>query len=157
MKNQATFAMGCFWQPDKLFSDLIGVIKTTVGYTGGKMPNPTYEQVCSGKTGHAEAVEIEYDPEKISYTELLDIFWKNHNPTSLNRQGPDVGEQYRSAIFYHDEEQKAAAEASVKELKDSGKFDRPIVTQIIQATTFYPAEEYHQKYLLKRGLESCSI
>lgn len=149
--------MGCFWQPDKLFSDVLGVLKTTVGYTGGHVDNPTYKQVCSGKTGHAEATEIEYDPDKINFNELLDIFWKNHNPTTANRQGPDVGEQYRSAIFYHNDDQKKLAEKTKAELDQSGKFKNPIVTEITKAQTFYPAEEYHQKYLIKNGLDSCRI
>lgn len=153
----AVFAAGCFWGVEDIFMQLPGVESTRVGYTGGQMENPTYEMVCSDTTGHAEAVEITYDPEKISYEELLKVFWENHNPTTPNQQGPDVGSQYRSAIFYHDESQKAAAEKSLKEVEDSGKWKRPVVTQIVPATTFYPAEAYHQKYLLKNGMSNCHL
>ena len=134
-----------------------GVVDTKVGYTGGTTPNATYEQVCSGRTGHAEAVQVEFDPARISYDELLDVFWKLHDPTTLNRQGPDVGSQYRSAIFYHDEAQHAAAEASRDRLAASGVFRRPIVTQIVPEAPFYPAEEYHQRYLEKNGGVGCHI
>lgn len=155
---KATFAMGCFWQPDVLFAKLPGVVKTTVGYIGGdekKFPRPTYEQVCTGRTGYAEAIQIEFDEKKVSYEELLKIFWSNHNPTTLNQQGPDVGEQYRSAVFYHDAKQRALAE-KMKAVAQK-KWNKPIVTEIIKAATFFPAEDYHQKYLQKRGLESCHI
>ncbi len=154
-KEKATFALGCFWQPDILFSKIKGVIKTTVGYTGGKTKNPSYEEVCTGKTGHAEAIEIEFDSEKISYKDLLKIFWRNHNPTTFNRQGPDVGSQYRSEIFYHTEEQKKLALESKQE--EQKNHENPIVTQIEKSKEFYPAEEYHQKYLEKRGIDSCHI
>ena len=149
--------MGCFWEPDILFSNTDGVEKVNVGYTGGTTKNPTYEQVCSGITGHAEAVEIEFDPKKVSYEKLLSIFWDNHNPTQINRQGPDVGEQYRSAIFYHGNDQKKTALKSMEDLKKSLKYSKPIVTAIIPATSFYRAEDYHQKYLVKRGLATCKI
>jgi peptide-methionine (S)-S-oxide reductase len=157
MTDTATFALGCFWEPDTVFSNIDGVTKVTVGYTGGHTVQPTYEQVCSGQTGHAEAVEIKFDPDKISYEQLLRNFWDHHNPTTLNRQGPDVGEQYRSAIFYHSEDQKTHAESSKAELESSGKWNKPIVTKISPAGVFYPAEDYHQKYLVKRGLATCKI
>lgn len=149
---KATFGAGCFWHVEDLLSKTKGVKSTTVGYTGGQLPNPTYEEVCTDKTGHAEAVEVEYDPNEISYEELLDVFWNNHNPTTLNRQGPDIGIQYRSAIFYHDEKQKEIAEKSKQSLETSGKYQKPIVTEIVPAPTFYKAEEYHQKYFKKNGL-----
>jgi len=148
---KATFGAGCFWHVEDLLHKTKGVKSTAVGYIGGQLPNPTYEEVCTDKTGHAEAVEVDYDPDKISYKELLDVFWENHNPTTLNRQGPDVGIQYRSAIFYHNEKQKEIAENSKKSLEKSGKYDSPIVTEIVPATTFYKAEEYHQKYFKKHG------
>jgi len=148
---KATFAAGCFWHVEDLLDKTKGVKSTKAGYIGGKLPNPTYEEVCSDQTGHAEAVEVEYNPDEISYQELLDIFWNNHNPTTLNRQGPDVGIQYRSAIFYHDEEQKEIAERSKQALEQSGKYERPIVTEIVPAPLFYKAEEYHQKYFKKHG------
>ena len=155
MVEQATFAAGCFWGVEETFRKLEGVKDTMVGYTGGHTLNPTYKDVCTNKTGHAEAVEVTFDPTKISYDRLLDVFWSNHDPTQLNRQGPDYGTQYRSAIFYHSPAQKEAAEKSLKKLHDSGKFSRPIATHIVQAGTFYPAEEYHQKYLMKRGESTC--
>ena len=148
---KATFAAGCFWHVEDLFRKTKGVKSTKVGYTGGKLANPTYEEVCTDKTGHAEAVEIEYDPEEISYEELLDVFWNNHNPTTLNRQGPDIGIQYRSSIFFHDESQKITAEKSKEKLDSSGKFENKIVTEIIPAPEFFKAEEYHQKYFQKHG------
>ncbi|QDI89546.1 peptide-methionine (S)-S-oxide reductase [Candidatus Nitrosopumilus sp. SW] len=148
---KATFGAGCFWHVEDLLSKTKGVRSTKVGYIGGNLPNPTYEEVCTDRTGHAEAVEVEYDPDEISYEELLDVFWNNHNPTTLNRQGPDVGIQYRSAIFYHDEKQKEIAEKSKSQLDSSGKFNSPIVTEITPAPTFYKAEEYHQKYFKKNG------
>ena len=148
---KATFGAGCFWHVEDLLAKTKGVTSTKVGYTGGQLPNPTYEEVCTDKTGHAEAVEVEYDPDEISFEELLDVFWNNHNPTTLNRQGPDVGIQYRSAIFYHDDEQKQIAEKSKNDLDKSGKFSNPVVTQIIPAPVFYKAEEYHQKYFKKHG------
>lgn len=148
---KATFGAGCFWHVEDLLSKTNGVKSTAVGYSGGQLPNPSYEEVCTDKTGHAEVVEVEYDPKEISFEDLLDVFWNNHNPTTLNRQGPDVGIQYRSAIFYHNDEQKEVAEKSKEELEKSGKFDKPIVTQIVPASTFYKAEEYHQKYFKKHG------
>lgn len=149
---KATFGAGCFWHVEDLLSKTKGVKSTKVGYTGGQLPNPTYEEVCTDRTGHAEAVEVEYDPQEISFEELLNVFWNNHNPTTLNRQGPDVGIQYRSAIFYHDEKQKEIAEKSKQSLSESGRFDNPIVTEIVPAPKFYAAEEYHQKYFKKHGL-----
>ena len=149
---KATFGAGCFWHVEDLLSKTKGVKSTKVGYTGGQLPNPTYEEVCTDKTGHAEAVEVEYDPDEISYGELLDVFWNNHNPTTLNRQGPDVGVQYRSAIFYHNDEQKEIAERSKVAVDQSGRYQDPVVTQIVPAPEFYKAEEYHQKYFKKHGL-----
>ena len=148
---KATFGAGCFWHVEDLLSKTKGVKSTKVGYTGGQLSNPTYEEVCTDKTGHAEAVEVEYDPDEISYEELLDVFWKNHNPTTLNRQGPDVGIQYRSAIFYHNDKQKEIAEKSKQTLDKSGQFENPVVTEIVPAPSFYKAEEYHQKYFKKCG------
>ena len=154
---KATFAAGCFWGVEATFRQLPGVISTRVGYTGGAMPNPTYQDVCNDDTGHAEAVEVEYDPAKVSYEQLLKVFWENHDPTQLNRQGPDWGSQYRSAIFFHSPEQEAAAKLSKESLDKSGQYRKPVVTQIVPATTFYPAEDYHQQYLEKRGLATCHI
>jgi len=148
---KATFGAGCFWHVEDLLSKTKGVKSTKVGYIGGQLPNPTYEEVCTDKTGHVEAVEVEYDPIEISYEELLDVFWNNHNPTTLNRQGPDVGIQYRSAIFYHNDEQKKVADKSKHTLGESKQFENPIVTEIVPAPTFYNAEEYHQKYFKKHG------
>jgi peptide-methionine (S)-S-oxide reductase len=153
--EKATFAAGCFWGVEGEFRKLKGVSATTVGYSGGEMENPTYEDVCTDRTGHAEVVQVEFDPGQIGYEELLDVFWGIHDPTTLNRQGPDAGKQYRSAIFYHSPEQKAAAEASKDRLEKSGKFKKPIVTQIAEAGPFYRAEEYHQQYLEKSGASSC--
>lgn len=155
--EKATFAAGCFWGVEQIFREIPGVIDAVSGYTGGEKDNPTYQEVCTDETGHAEAVEVIYDPEKVSYDTLLKVFWENHNPTQLNRQGPDFGSQYRSAIFYHSDSQKAHAETSKKELDESGKFRNPIVTLIEPAVTFYKAEEYHQRYLEKRGLANCHI
>jgi peptide-methionine (S)-S-oxide reductase len=155
--EKATFGAGCFWGVEEAFRQLDGVCSTAVGYAGGGKENPTYEDVCSDETGHAEVVEVEFDPAKIAYTKLLDVFWSNHNPTTLNRQGPDVGTQYRSAIFYHSPEQKEQAEASKAALQKSGRFPRPIVTQIEPAPKFWRAEEYHQQYLRKRGQTHCAI
>lgn len=148
--EKATFAAGCFWHVQKVFDQVDGVEKTRVGYTGGEMANPTYEQVCTGKTGHAEAIEIFFDPQKISYQSLLEVFWKMHDPTTLNRQGPDIGRQYRSAIFTHSDAQRETAEKSKANLASS--FDDPIVTEITPATPFYEAEAYHQKYFKKKEL-----
>ena len=157
MTETATFAAGCFWGVEAAFRQLDGVISTQVGYIGGSVENPTYEQVCSGRTGHAEAVAVEYDPSRISYDELLNVFWENHDPTTLNRQGPDVGAQYRSAIFFHTPEQSAAARASKEKLEQSGKYKKPIVTEITAAPQFYRAEDYHQQYLEKRGVTHCRV
>jgi peptide-methionine (S)-S-oxide reductase len=154
---KATFAAGCFWGVEATFRQLPGVISTRVGYTGGNSVNPTYHDVCTDRTGHAEAVEVEYDPTKISYDQLLNVFWENHDPTQLNRQGPDWGTQYRSVVFFHSPEQETAAKNSKKTLEESGRFNKPVVTQIVPATTFYEAEDYHQQYLEKRGLASCHI
>lgn len=153
--EKATFAAGCFWHVEEAFRTLKGVVSTTVGYTGGTTQNPTYEDVCTDKTGHAEAVEITFDPMKISYDELLTVFWDIHDPTTKNRQGPDIGTQYRSAIFYHTEQQRIQAEQAKKKLEESGKYGKRIVTEIAKATTFYPAEEYHQHYLAKQGRSAC--
>ena len=153
----ASFAAGCFWGVEAAFRQVPGVIGTAVGYTGGSLDNPTYEAVCTDRTGHAETVEVEYDPNRVSYEELLGVFWENHDPTQLNRQGPDVGSQYRSAIFFHTEEQEAAARRSKEQLESSGRFRRPIVTAIVPATRFWRAEEYHQQYLEKRGLAHCHL
>jgi peptide-methionine (S)-S-oxide reductase len=155
--EKATFGAGCFWGVEETFNKTPGVIKTRVGYTGGTRENPTYEQVCTGVTGHAEAVEITFDPKKIAYGQLLDIFWANHNPTSLNFQGPDHGSQYRSVIFYHNDPQKDLALESKKKLEESHKYNKPIVTEIVPAGSFYEAEEYHQKYLQKNHMASCHI
>jgi peptide-methionine (S)-S-oxide reductase len=154
---KATFAAGCFWGVEAAFRQLPGVTATRVGYLGGKTVNPTYKDVCTDTTGHAEAVEINYDPAKLSYDQLLQVFWENHDPTQLNRQGPDFGKQYRSAIFFHDAEQEAAAKESKEQLEKSRRFSKPIVTQIVPAVTFYEAEDYHQQYLEKRGLATCHI
>jgi peptide-methionine (S)-S-oxide reductase len=155
--QKATFAAGCFWGVEAEFRQIKGVKQTTVGYSGGTTESPGYRDVCSGMTGHAEAVEVEYDPAEVSYDELLKVFWENHDPTTLNRQGPDVGTQYRSAIFYHDEAQRAAALESKEKLASSGRYRNPIVTEITPAAEFYRAEEYHQQYLEKRGLATCKI
>jgi peptide-methionine (S)-S-oxide reductase len=153
MLEKATFAAGCFWKPEAHFQKIFGVIETQVGYTGGTVKNPTYEQVCSKSTGHAEAVELLFDPKLVSYEQLLDIFWHIHNPTTLNRQGPDVGSQYRSAIFTHSAKQQEVAVRSKESQIKSGK---KIVTEIQPAGTFYRAEEYHQRYHEKHG-GSCSL
>jgi len=153
---KATFAAGCFWGVEELFSSIKGVTSTMVGYTGGNFPDPSYQDVCTGRTGHAEAIQLEYDPNVISYEELLDIFWANHDPTTSNQQGPDIGSQYRSAVFYHDSEQESVAKTTKKKLDESGKFSKKIVSEIVKATTFFKAEEYHQKYLQKDGLRACS-
>jgi len=144
--DTATLANGCFWCTEAIFEELDGVISATSGYTGGKTESPTYKQVCTGETGHTEALQIVYDPKKISFDELLEVFWETHDPTTLNRQGADVGTQYRSGIFYHNEEQKQKAEKYKTALDKSGAFDKPIVTEITPFTKFYPAEDYHQQY-----------
>jgi peptide-methionine (S)-S-oxide reductase len=155
--EKATFGAGCFWGVEAAFRELPGVIDAVSGYEGGTMENPTYQDVCTDETGHAEVVEVTFDPTLTSYDKLLDAFWNLHDPTTLNRQGPDVGTQYRSVIFYHSPEQQAIAKASKQKLEASGRFRRPIVTQIIPAQTFNRAEEYHQRYLEKRGVKSCHI
>ncbi|MHC4474714.1 MAG: peptide-methionine (S)-S-oxide reductase MsrA [Planctomycetota bacterium] len=154
--QSAAFAAGCFWGVEAAFRQVKGVVATSVGYTGGHLQNPTYEHVCSDRTGHAEAVQIIYDPAMVSYDELLDVFWKIHDPTTLNRQGPDVGSQYRSAIFYHNQRQLQAATRSRERLQESGKLDKPIATEITPASKFYRAEQYHQRYLEKKGRASCT-
>lgn len=148
----ALFASGCFWKPELAYRKLDGVTDTAVGYSGGHTANPSYEQVCEGGTGHAETVRVEYDPAKISYEQLLDVFWSRHDPTQVNRQGPDVGSQYRSAIFTLDEEQRAAAEASKAALQASGRYTKPVATEIAAAGDFWTAEAYHQQYLEKRSI-----
>jgi peptide-methionine (S)-S-oxide reductase len=153
--QKATFAAGCFWGVEETFRQVKGVRSTRVGYSGGSFPNPTYKDVSSGKTGHAESVEVEFDPAEVSYLDLINVFWETHDPTTLNRQGPDIGSQYRSAIFFHSPEQEAIARASKEALERSGRFRRPIVTEIKAASEFYPAEEYHQQYLAKRGQAQC--
>ena len=155
--EKASFAAGCFWGVEAAFQQVPGVVATTVGYSGGRTKNPTYRDVCSGATGHAETVLVEYDPSRVSYEQLLDVFWENHDPTQLDRQGPDVGEQYRSAIFFHTPAQETAARAAKERLEASGRFRRPIVTEVTPASEFWPAEDYHQKYLEKRGLVHCKI
>lgn len=152
MTEKATFGAGCFWGVESAFRKVKGVVSTQVGYSGGSFKNPTYEDVCTDGTGHAEVVQVEYDPAQVSYEALLDLFWRIHDPTTPNRQGPDVGTQYRSAIFYHSPEQKAAAEASKEKLQKSGRYKRSVVTEITPAPEFYPAEEYHQQYFEKRGI-----
>jgi peptide-methionine (S)-S-oxide reductase len=153
--EKATFAAGCFWGVETSFRALPGVVDAAVGYTGGSLPNPTYRDVCTDSTGHAEALEITFDPARISYDQLLDHFWKMHDPTTPNRQGPDFGTQYRSAIFFHNAEQEKAARASRERWQ--AQFNQPIVTEIVPASTFYRAEEYHQRYLEKKGLANCHI
>src|SRR5688572_567796 len=153
--ERATFAAGCFWGVEASYRSVPGVESATSGYMGGTLKDPTYRDVCSGATGHAEVVQVEFDPRRCTYDQLLDVFWKIHDPTTPNRQGPDVGTQYRSAVFYHDEEQRQTAEAAKQRLQEGGAFRRPIVTQIVPAADFYRAEEYHQQYLVKRGLASC--
>ena len=153
--EKATFGAGCFWGVEAAFRQVKGVKSTAVGYLGGDMENPTYKDVCTGRTGHAEVVEVEFDPAVVSYGDLLQVFWDNHDPTTLNRQGPDVGTQYRSAIFFHTPEQEAAARASKQRVQEG--LARPIVTEITPVSTFYRAEEYHQQYLEKRGLSHCHI
>ncbi|HZT72070.1 MAG TPA: peptide-methionine (S)-S-oxide reductase MsrA [Terriglobales bacterium] len=155
--EKALFAGGCFWGVEAAFRKIPGVVATTVGYSGGTVPNPTYEQVCTDTTGHAETVEVEYDPARVSYEQLLQVFWENHDPTQLNRQGPDVGRQYRSAIFYLNAAQERAARAARDALAASGRYRRPIATEITAAGPFYRAEDYHQQYLEKRGLAHCHL
>jgi peptide-methionine (S)-S-oxide reductase len=154
---KATFGAGCFWGVESCFQQLPGVTETAVGYEGGSLEKPSYKDVCTDRTGHAEVVEIDYDPEKISYEKLLETFFGLHDPTQLNRQGPDWGTQYRSAVFFHSPEQEAAANAEIEKLTAEKRFPKPIVTQVVPAETFWRAEEYHQKYLEKRGAASCHI
>ena len=153
--ERATFGAGCFWGVEHTFRQVKGVTDASVGYMGGRLANPTYDDVCTDRTGHAEVVQVEYDPGEVSYDELLDVFWNVHDPTQLNRQGPDLGSQYRSAIFVHSPEQEEAAKASKEKLQASAKHARDVVTQIEPAGDYYPAEDYHQRYLEKRGLGSC--
>jgi peptide-methionine (S)-S-oxide reductase len=155
--EKATFGAGCFWGVEAAFRQVPGVTATAVGYEGGALENPTYKDVCTEETGHAEVVQVIFDPVQVSYDTLLNVFWENHNPTTLNSQGPDFGSQYRSAIFYHSPQQQVAAQASKAAQDKSGHFKRPIVTEIVPAQTFYRAEEYHQQYLEKRGLSHCHI
>jgi peptide-methionine (S)-S-oxide reductase len=154
---KATFAAGCFWGVEDAFRQVKGVKSTTVGYTGGAAKNPSYKEVCTGKTGHAEAVEVEFDPAEVSYLELLATFWKSHDPTTMNRQGPDVGTQYRSGIFFQDAEQEKEAHDSKAVLEKTGVFKRPIVTEITPASEFYRAEDYHQQYFEKQGIKACHL
>ena len=153
--EKATFGMGCFWQSEETFREIKGVKETAVGFMGGTVKNPSYKETTTGKTGHAEVVHIIYGPSEVSYEELLKLFWENHDPTTLNRQGPDVGNQYRSVIFYHTSEQKELAKKSKKYLEQSGKYKNPVVTEITPASEFYKAEDYHQKYLFKKGVKVC--
>ncbi len=155
--EKAYFAAGCFWHVEDAFRHVPGVVGTAVGFMGGHTENPTYKEVCTDRTGHAETIEVVYDPSKVTYDQLLDIFWSHHDPTTLNRQGPDSGSQYRSAIFYLNKEQEEKARASKESLQKSGKFAKPIVTEISPAKTFYKAEEYHQQYFEKTGQRSCGI
>jgi peptide-methionine (S)-S-oxide reductase len=155
--EKATFGAGCFWGVEAAFRRLPGVTETAVGYAGGHTPDPTYEEVCTDRSGHAEVVEVTFDPAKIRYEDLIETFWKNHDPTQLNRQGPDTGTQYRSVIFTHSDEQREVAEESKAALERSGRLKKPVVTQILPAPAFHRAEEHHQQYLEKRGLASCHI
>ena len=155
MEDKATFGGGCFWGVEARFREYKGVLSTRVGYTGGKTENPTYKDVCTNTSGHAEAVEVTFDPEKLAYQELLNIFFEVHDPTQINRQGVDIGTQYRTVIFYHSEEQKSLAERKIQELDTAGAFKKPIATQLVPVTTFWEAEDYHQRYLEKQGRVSC--
>ncbi len=155
--EKATFGAGCFWGIEVTFGQIDGVTGTAVGFMGGKTENPSYEDVCTDTTGHAEVVQVEFDPQKVSYEQLLDVFWRSHDPTQVNRQGPDVGTQYRSAIFVHSPEQEETARRSKAEHDRGGRFKRPIATEIEPATSFYRAEDYHQRYLEKRGLAHCAV
>ena len=155
--EKAMFGAGCFWGVEQTFREVPGVIDAVSGYSGGHMDHPTYKDVCTDETGHAEVVEVTYDPEKVKYEQLLDVFWKMHDPTQVNRQGPDFGKQYRTVIFFHSPEQEQAAKASKEALAKSGRFSKPIATSIEPAQKFWPAEDYHQRYLEKRGLRHCHI
>ncbi len=155
--EKATFGAGCFWGVEVKFGQISGVLETAVGYEGGELEHPTYKEVCTDRTGHAEVVEVTFDPARVPYEQLLDAFFELHDPTQLNRQGPDFGTQYRSSVFFHSDAQRMAAEKKVEELKVEGRFTKPIVTQVVPAETFWKAEEYHQKYLEKRGMAACHI
>ena len=155
--HTATFGAGCFWGVEVTFRNTKGVKDALVGYSGGHTENPTYKEVCTDTTGHAEVVEVKFDPDEVSFETLLNVFFENHNPTQLNRQGPDYGSQYRSVVFYHSPEQQVAAQKAIEQLEASGKWNKPIVTLVEPAKPFYKAEEYHQRYLEKRGLASCHI
>ena len=157
MSEKATFAAGCFWGVEAAFRQVPGILDAAVGYSGGGFPDPTYEDVCTGRTGHAESVQVEFDPARVSYDQLLDVFWETHDPTTPNRQGPDVGTQYRSAIFFHNPEQEKSARESKSRLEASGRYRRPVVTEIAPASQFWRAEDYHQRYLERRGLAHCKI
>jgi len=156
-QKKASFAAGCFWGVEARFREIEGVLDAVVGYMGGETDHPTYRDVCSGRTGHAEAVQLEFDDERVSYQDLLDAFFSMHNPTTLNRQGPDHGSQYRSAVFWHDEGQRDEAEQKVIEVSASGAWNNPVVTEVTRAGTFWPAEEYHQRYLEKSGGGFCHV
>ena len=157
MTETATFAAGCFWGVEVTFRNVDGVLDAIVGYTGGHTESPTYKEICTDTTGHAEAVEVTFDPEQVSYDELLEVFWSSHDPTQVNRQGPDFGSQYRSAVLFHSPEQEEAAKRSKAELDASGRLSRPVATEITPASTFWPAEDYHQRYLEKRGQATCKV
>ncbi len=157
MTENAVFGMGCFWGAEEVFIDIPGVIGTRVGFMGGTAPEPTYEEVCGGRTGHAEVIRVEYDPDVVSFVKLLRIFWENHDPTTLDRQGPDIGDQYRSAIFYGSPEQRKVAEHSMHEVGASGRYSTSIATELTPAGPFYEAEDYHQQYFRKRGGGACGL
>ncbi len=157
MTETATFAAGCFWGVEVTFRNVDGVLDAIVGYTGGHTDNPTYKEVCTDTTGHAEAVDVTFDPERVSYEHLLEVFWQNHDPTQVNRQGPDYGSQYRSAVFFHSPDQEATARKSKEVLDASGRLAKPVATEITPASPFWPAEDYHQRYLEKRGQATCRI
>jgi peptide-methionine (S)-S-oxide reductase len=157
MAEKATFGAGCFWGVEATFHEIPGVLDAVSGYMGGTLDNPTYQDVCTDRTGHAEVVQVTFDPAQVSYEQILDAFWKLHDPTQVNRQGPDFGKQYRSAIFFHSPEQEAAAKTAKERLQKSGAYSKPIATEITPASTFWRAEEYHQRYLEKRGLKHCAI
>ena len=157
MTEIATFGAGCFWGIEAAFQKIPGVIDTAVGYAGGHTADPTYKEVCTDETGHAEVVQVTFDPAKVSYEDLLNVFWQIHDPTQVNRQGPDFGSQYRTAIFFHSPEQQTQAQVSKESLEKAQRYSKPIATQVVPAVTFYPAEDYHQQYLEKRGLASCHI
>ncbi len=153
----ATFGAGCFWGVEHTFRQIEGVVNAVVGYAGGSSQEPTYREVCSGTTGHAEAVQLTYDPSRIGYEDLLEAFWRLHDPTQVNRQGPDVGTQYRSVVFFHDSQQEEKARAAIEALEAGGSLSRPVATEVVPAGPFWPAEDYHQQYLAKRGMASCHV